>query len=117
MSCGVGRTSSLDLVLLWLWHRLATVAPIQPLAWEPPNAVGAALEIGKKKEVRSQCFHYHASDLDPPSPSNRKVSRTRAWHYQQCYATNTGILLARKRGGWLLYSGTHGAWGHFLRAR
>ena len=33
-----------DLVLLWLWHRLAAVALIQPLAWELPYAVGAALK-------------------------------------------------------------------------
>ena len=32
-----------DPVLLWLWCRLAAVAPIRPLAWEPPYAVGAAL--------------------------------------------------------------------------
>jgi len=25
-----------DPALLWLWHRPASVAPIQPLAWEPP---------------------------------------------------------------------------------
>ena len=27
-----------DPKLLWLWCRLAAVAPIQPLAWEPPYA-------------------------------------------------------------------------------
>ena len=27
-----------------LWLRLAAVAPIQPLAWEPPYAVGVALK-------------------------------------------------------------------------
>ena len=37
-----------DLVLLWLWCRLAATAPIRPLAWEPPYAVGAAQEIAKK---------------------------------------------------------------------
>jgi len=31
--------------LLWLWRRLAATAPIQPLAWEPPYAAGAAQEI------------------------------------------------------------------------
>ena len=36
MSCGVGRRHSLDLMLLWLWHRLAAAAPIQPRAWEIP---------------------------------------------------------------------------------
>ena len=33
-----------DLALLWLWHRPAATVPIWPLAWEPPYAVGAALE-------------------------------------------------------------------------
>ena len=33
-----------ELALLWLWHRPAAVAPIGPLAWEPPYAAGAALK-------------------------------------------------------------------------
>ena len=49
MSCGVGRSHSLDLMLLWLWYRLAAVAVIRPLAWELPYAVGAALKRKKKK--------------------------------------------------------------------
>ena len=36
-------------MLLRLWCRLAAVAPIRPLAWEPLYAVGAALEKDKKK--------------------------------------------------------------------
>ena len=40
MSCGVGRRLSLDLALLWLWCRPAATALIQPLAWEPPYAMG-----------------------------------------------------------------------------
>ena len=43
VSCGVGHIHGLDPALLWLWHRLAAVAPIQPLAWEPPYAESAAL--------------------------------------------------------------------------
>ena len=39
-------------VLLWLWHRLAAVALIRPLAWEPPYAVIAALKRKKKKKKR-----------------------------------------------------------------
>ena len=27
-----------------LWHRLVATAPVGPLAWEPPYAMGAALE-------------------------------------------------------------------------
>ena len=36
-------------VLLWLWCRPATVAPIWPLAWELPYAMGVALKRKKKK--------------------------------------------------------------------
>ena len=49
MSCGVGCRHSLDLMLLWLWCRLAGVAPIGPLAWEPPHAMGEAL---KSKNIK-----------------------------------------------------------------
>ena len=48
MSCSVGRRGSWDLALLWLWRRLAAVALIRPLAWEPPYAVGLALKRQKK---------------------------------------------------------------------
>ena len=51
MSCGVGRRRGSDLVLLWLWCRPAAVAPIQPLAWEPPYATGTAPNRKKKKIV------------------------------------------------------------------
>ena len=44
MSCEVGCRRGSD-PALWLWRRLACVAPIQPLAWEPPYAAGAAQEI------------------------------------------------------------------------
>ena len=57
MSCGVGHRCSSDPELLWLWYRPVATAPIQPLAWEPPYATGAAQEIAttttkdkKKKE-------------------------------------------------------------------
>ena len=34
ISCDIDHRCSSDLALLWLWHRLAAVAPIQPLAWK-----------------------------------------------------------------------------------
>ena len=40
-----------DLALLWLWRRLAATALIQPLAWEPPYAAGAALKRQRQSEV------------------------------------------------------------------
>ena len=50
MSCGVGHRRGSNLMLLWLWHRPAAVAPTGPLAWEPPCAVGAALKSKKNKK-------------------------------------------------------------------
>ena len=38
MSCGVGHRCGSDPVLLWLWRRLVSTAPIRPLTWEPPYA-------------------------------------------------------------------------------
>ena len=46
MSCGIGQRHGLDLALLW--HKLAAVAPIQPLAWERPYATGVALNSKTK---------------------------------------------------------------------
>jgi len=39
-----------DPVLLWLWCKPAATNLIQPLAWEPPYAVSAALEKTKEKD-------------------------------------------------------------------
>ena len=47
MSCGVHCRCGLDLALLWLWCGPVAIAPIEPLAWEPPYAAGVALK-GKK---------------------------------------------------------------------
>ena len=46
-NCSVGHRcgSELVLVLLWLRRWPAAAAPIRPLAWEPPHAVGVALII------------------------------------------------------------------------
>ena len=52
MSCGVGHRHGSDLALLWLWHRPGATAPTRPLAWEPPYAVGAALEKDKKTKTK-----------------------------------------------------------------
>ena len=54
MSCHVGRRRGLDLALLWLWRKLAAVALIRPLAWEPPYAIGAALKRQKTKKVKNK---------------------------------------------------------------
>ena len=48
VSCGGGHRCSSDPVLPWLWCRPAAAALIHPLAWEPPYAVGSALERKEK---------------------------------------------------------------------
>ena len=50
LGCGVGHRCGSDPALLWLWHRLAAMALIGPLAWEPPHAVGAAVEKTKRQK-------------------------------------------------------------------
>ena len=52
LSCGVGHRHSSHPALLRLWCRLAAVAPIQPLAWEPPYAAGAALKSKNKQKAQ-----------------------------------------------------------------
>ena len=54
MSCGVGHRRSSDPTLLWLWYRPVAIAPIQPLAWEPPYATGTALKNKPKKREREE---------------------------------------------------------------
>ena len=44
----VGHRCVLDLMLPWLWLKPAAIDPIQPLGWEPPYAVGAALKDKNK---------------------------------------------------------------------
>ena len=39
---------------MWLWHRLAAIAPIGPLAWEPPYAESVALKRLKKKKKKKK---------------------------------------------------------------
>ena len=60
MSGGVGHRRSLDLVLLWLWHRSAAAAQIQPLARALPYAEGVAL---KKKKIIFILYLYLLTQL------------------------------------------------------
>ena len=51
-----------DTALLWLWRKPVATAPIQPLAWEPPYAEGAAPEKGKKtKEKKKEKSYFWSS--------------------------------------------------------
>ena len=53
-----------DPVLLWLWCRLSAAAPIRPLAWEHPYAMGVTLNSkkgGVGEEIRR---HYGRKGKD-----------------------------------------------------
>ena len=54
MSCGIGHRRGLNPVSRWLWCRPAAAALIRPLAWEPPNAMGAALKRPKTKKKKQK---------------------------------------------------------------
>ena len=54
----IGSRCGSDPVCLWLLHRLVAAALIQPLAWEPPYAAGAAYR--KNKQTNQQvCFVWY----------------------------------------------------------
>ena len=54
MSYGVGHRCGSGPTLLWLWCRLAAIAPIQSLAWELPYAVGMALKKENRKKKKKK---------------------------------------------------------------
>ena len=60
MICGVGRRPGSDLALLWLWHRTAAAALIQPLGQEPLYATGVTPYPTKSKQTdRHTHTHTH----------------------------------------------------------
>ena len=73
MSCGLDRRHSSVLALLWLWHRLAAVAPVRPLAWEPPHVAGAALKKKKSLILRGTIIYV--------PPKGDGTSSTQTQHY------------------------------------
>ena len=50
MTSSIDHRRGSDPTLIWLWHRLAATAPIQPLAYELPYTAGLALKRKKKKK-------------------------------------------------------------------
>ena len=86
MSCGVGCRCGSDLALPWLWCRREATAPIRPVAWEPPYAVGVALKERKTNKQTNKTRpkkrnEVLAPDQDRDTPRNllskgRWVGRT-----------------------------------------
>ena len=56
LSCGVDHRCGSDPAWLWLGCRPAAVAPVGPLAWEPPCAMGAGLKSKKLKKKKKECL-------------------------------------------------------------
>ena len=72
MSCSVGHRHSLDLVLLWLRHRLAAAALIQALAWEPPYVMGVAVK--RKKKILARHFLQTLPTTATITPASTRLS-------------------------------------------
>ena len=88
VSWGVGCRHGSDPALLWFWCRPAATAPIRPLAWEPPYAVGGALEKAKrpkKKKIgeggKRADIIPHCSALLRPLPENDEHLEAHQWHH------------------------------------
>ena len=92
MSYSVGHRCSSYLESLWLWHRLAAVAPIGPLAWDLSYATGMALKKrrgGRKKEkerpdlkdcpIRGWGLNGEGSGLDQESEGVFKGCQVTRW--------------------------------------
>ena len=60
------------MLLLWLWRRPEAVAPIGPLAWEPPYAMGAAPE--KAKRHTHTHTHTHKRNIEKKKDFHVKES-------------------------------------------
>ena len=45
--------------MLWLWRRTAAIALIRTLAWQPPYAMGVALEETKKRPKKKNLTRIH----------------------------------------------------------
>ena len=58
---GIGHRCGSDPALPWLWCRLAAIAPIRPLAWEPPYATSMSL---KSKNRNKNKKHIRWTDGD-----------------------------------------------------
>ena len=103
MSCGVGRRRGLDLALLWLWYRLVATAPIRPLAWEPPHAMGAAPEKTerpkKKKKTKKETIIQKdtCTSMITAAMGTTSMSINRSLDKEEVVHICNGILFGHKK--------------------
>ena len=102
MSTGIGHRCSLVLALLWLWHRTAAVALIQPLAWEPSCVAGAALKSKQQQQQQQQnkpqIIHGWVTGKGKVRESPGRASQ-RVWNL--CFEA---LESHGKRGYWVVFS-------------
>ena len=97
MSCSVGHRRGSDLMLLWLWCRLAA-DPFGPLAWELPYAMGKALKrqkyIWMNKNDQYTKFLYSSRILSPNCPGSGVAMRLKGWDVAVCsFTINSQFML------------------------
>ena len=71
VSSGAGCRHSLD--TMWLWCRPAAIALIEPLAWEPPYTMGAALKKTKDTHTKK---NKNKQELENIRRSQEKVENS-----------------------------------------
>ena len=83
------------MLLLWLWHRPAAIAPIGLLAWELPFAAPAALKSKKKKKKKkrfrefSDAVGYGSNTVDTAALITAVVWVVQSLAWELLYAAST----------------------------
>ena len=72
----MGRRCGSDPTLLWLWHRLAATTWIRPLAWEPPYAMGMALERAKRQKKKLKILKIKNKKIGVPVVAQQLTNLT-----------------------------------------
>ena len=108
MSCGIGCRHGSDLVWLWLglWCRLAAIARIRPLAWEPPHAKGAALKRKEKKKLNKKYFIWIQGEKE----KKLKCFHSYFLSYQRSEDSETASSFEAKRLTPKFYTQTHNSY-------
>ena len=70
VSCSVGHRRGSDPALLWLWHRVAAAALIQPLAWEVPLCHTCCPKKQKKEKETNKQTNKKPTNQPTNQPKN-----------------------------------------------
>ena len=113
MNRGVSCRHSSDLALLWLWHRLAAAAPIQPLSLGTSICPGCGPKIEKKKkkerksltipDLYDEAFVVYEKTDPLPLVSFTQLQKVSTRPHLILKLFNQGHLLYGRRGIWFLH--------------